>query len=254
MRVPLDSDPDHHGVRLQRLEHPELADPELHAPLVPGRLGRPGGAQLALALAQGRRSSRPAIALVLGTAAVVCDLRASASSAARRSRSCSCCRSRCPGVITGMALNSFYTFAGVLVLDLDDRDRPRDLLRGRRLQQRARAAAAHLAVARRGVDGPRGRRLADLPLRDLARCSRPRSSPAALLAFALSFDEVIVTIFTAGAQNDAADLHPRQHPARPAAARRERGRVRGHRADGDPGGDLAAPDARVRTAQQPVAR
>ena len=40
-----------------------------------------------------------------------------------------------------------------------------------------------------------------------------------LLAFALSFDEVIVTTFTAGAQTDAADLHPRQHPARAAAAR-----------------------------------
>ena len=49
-----------------------------------------------------------------------------------------------PGIITGMALDSFFTFAEASrLLDLDDRDRPRDLLRRRRLQQRPRAAAAH---------------------------------------------------------------------------------------------------------------
>ena len=47
-----------------------------------------------------------------------------------------------------------------------------------------------------------------------------------LLAFALSFDEVIVTTFTAGAQNDPADLDPRQPPPRPAAPDRERPCVR----------------------------
>ena len=98
-----------------------------------------------------------------------------------------------PGMITGIALNSsFYIFAGVLVLALDDRDRARDLLRRVVYNNVARAAAAHVALARRGVDGPRGRRLADLPLRDLARAldgARRRG----LLAFALSFDEVIVT-------------------------------------------------------------
>ena len=63
------------------------------------------------------------------------------------------------------------------------------------------------AVARGGVGRPRGghvrRRSAASPCR---RCG-PRSWPAALLAFALSFDEIIVTIFTAGAgTQDAADL------------------------------------------------
>ena len=50
-----------------------------------------------------------------------------------------------------------------------------------------------------------------------------------LLAFALSFDEVIVTTFTAGAQHDASDLHPRQHPAGPAAAGDQRRRLLRHR-------------------------
>ena len=38
-----------------------------------------------------------------------------------------------------------------------------------------------------------------LPLRHPARACRPRWWPAALLAFALSFDEIIVTTFTIGA-------------------------------------------------------
>ena len=73
-----------------------------------------------------------------------------------------------PGIITGMALNSFFTFSGVdfslttivighatfCIVD--------------RLQQRARAAAPHAGVADRGLDGPRRRRLADVPLRDAA--------------------------------------------------------------------------------------
>ena len=45
----------------------------------------------------------------------------------------------------------------------DDHRRPRDLLRGRRLQQRDRAAAAGRPVARGGVDGPRRGHVADVP-------------------------------------------------------------------------------------------
>ena len=41
--------------------------------------------------------------------------------------------------------------------------------------------------------------LADVPVRHAARRSARRWSPAALLAFALSFDEIIVTTFTSGA-------------------------------------------------------
>ena len=66
----------------------------------------------------------------------------------------------------------------------DDRDRPRDVLRRRRLQQRDRTASPRAGIADRGVDGPRRGRLADVPLRhvpdhlDRARspagCSRSR--------------------------------------------------------------------------------
>ncbi len=172
-----------------------------HALLALGQGGAPRDGDRARARDDGRRSRS----------------RASASSGARRSRSCCSCRSRCPGSSPAWRSNSFYTFAGDRLLALDDRDRARDVLRRRRLQQRARAAAAHVAVARsrrRWTSAPTaGRRSAS----SRCRCSRRRSSPAALLAFALSFDEVIVTIFTAGAQNDAADLDPRQHPPRPAA-------------------------------------
>ncbi len=46
-----------------------------------------------------------------------------------------------------------------------------------------------------------------------------------LLAFALSFDEIVVTTFTAGRAEHAADLDLRQHPPRPAAAAGQRGRA-----------------------------
>ncbi len=42
----------------------------------------------------------------------------------------------------------------------------------------------------------------------------------ALLAFALSFDEVVVTYFTAGAQNTLAAADLRLHPARASSSRR----------------------------------
>ena len=48
-----------------------------------------------------------------------------------------------PGIITGMALNSFITFTGLSLRAADDRDRPRDLLHRDRLQQRARPPAPH---------------------------------------------------------------------------------------------------------------
>ena len=57
----------------------------------------------------------------------------------------------------------------------------------------------------------------------------------ALLAFALSFDEVIVTIFTAGGDQDPADLDLPELPAREPGPARERRRRRGDHALGDPG-------------------
>ena len=84
--------------------------------------------------------------------------------------------------------------------DADDRRRPRHVLRRRRLQQRHRPPAPLVALDRGGLDGPRGRHLADVPPRDLPGPAHRASWRAALLAFALSFDEIIVTTFTAGTQ------------------------------------------------------
>ena len=44
-----------------------------------------------------------------------------------------------PGIVTGLALQSAFNLVGVSVLDLHHRDRPRDVLHRRRLQQRHRA-------------------------------------------------------------------------------------------------------------------
>ena len=48
-----------------------------------------------------------------------------------------------------------------------DHRRARDVLHRGRVQQRGRAPAADVRLARRGIDGPRGRRPDDLPLRDV---------------------------------------------------------------------------------------
>ena len=143
------------------------------------------------------RSAPPRSRSLLGTLAAFAST-ASGSSAARRSRSSWSCRSRCPGIVTGMALNATFNTFQHPVRDLDDRHRPRDVLRRHRLQQRDRPAAALVAVDRGGLDGPGGRRLADLPPRHACRSCGRRCVAGGLLAFALSFDEVIVTTFTAG--------------------------------------------------------
>ena len=105
-----------------------------------------------------------------------------------------------PGIVTGMALNA--TFTQVLARHrpgaVHRHRRPRHVLHRRRLQQRRRAAAAHVALVRGGLaptSAPtRGRRSVT------SRFPQLRSAlvAGALLAFALSFDEVIVTTFTAG--------------------------------------------------------
>ena len=89
-----------------------------------------------------------------------------------------------PGIITGMALNSYFTYwhfnFGLWTIVIG----ARDVLRRRRLQQRDRAAAARARLADRGVDGSRRGRLPDLPLRhvpvdldgaDLRRPARVRA-------------------------------------------------------------------------------
>jgi putative spermidine/putrescine transport system permease protein len=105
-----------------------------------------------------------------------------------------------PGVITGIALSSFYTFWGVnfslwtivvghatfcVVIVYNN-----VLARLRRTSPSLTEASMDL-----GADGWQTFRFVTFPVLSTALIS------GALLAFALSFDEVIVTLFTAGAQN-----------------------------------------------------
>jgi len=105
-----------------------------------------------------------------------------------------------PGIITGMALNSFFTFADVefslmtivighatfcIVTVYNN-----VLARLRRTQSSLIEASMDL-----GADGWQTFRHVTLPVVATALVA------GGLLAFALSFDEVIVTTFTAGAQN-----------------------------------------------------
>jgi putative spermidine/putrescine transport system permease protein len=105
-----------------------------------------------------------------------------------------------PGIITGMALNSLFTFAGrnlslttivighatfCIVIVYNN-----VLARLRRTSPSLIEASMDL-----GADGWQTFRHVTLPVVSTALVA------GALLAFALSFDEVIVTTFTAGAQN-----------------------------------------------------
>jgi putative spermidine/putrescine transport system permease protein len=105
-----------------------------------------------------------------------------------------------PGIITGIALNSFFSFTGVqfgtltivaghatfcIVVVFNNL-----IARLRRMPGSLTEASMDL-----GARGWQTMRYITLPMAATAIVS------GALLAFALSFDEVIVTIFTAGAQN-----------------------------------------------------
>jgi len=105
-----------------------------------------------------------------------------------------------PGIITGIALNSFFSFTGIQLGTLT-------IIIGHttfcivvvfnNLIARLRRTSGSLAEASSdlGARGWQTLRLVTLPLTATALVS------GALLAFGLSFDEVIVTVFTAGAQN-----------------------------------------------------
>jgi putative spermidine/putrescine transport system permease protein len=105
-----------------------------------------------------------------------------------------------PGIITGIALNSFFSFTGIQFGTLT-------IVIGHttfcivvvfnNLIARLRRTPGSLAEASMdlGARGWQTLRFVTLPLAATALVS------GALLAFALSFDEVIVTVFTAGAQN-----------------------------------------------------
>jgi putative spermidine/putrescine transport system permease protein len=105
-----------------------------------------------------------------------------------------------PGIITGIALNSLFSFTGIELGTLT-------IVMGHttfcivvvynNLIARFRRVPGSLAEASMdlGARGWQTLRLVTLPMVTTALIS------GALLAFALSFDEVIVTVFTAGAQN-----------------------------------------------------
>jgi putative spermidine/putrescine transport system permease protein len=105
-----------------------------------------------------------------------------------------------PGIITGIALNSFFSFTGIQLGTLT-------IIIGHttfcivvvfnNLIARLRRTSGSLAEASMdlGARGWQTLRFVMLPLTATALVS------GALLAFGLSFDEVIVTVFTAGAQN-----------------------------------------------------
>jgi putative spermidine/putrescine transport system permease protein len=105
-----------------------------------------------------------------------------------------------PGIITGMALNSFFNFNGVefslltivighatfcIVVVYNN-----VIARLRRTQTSLMEASMDL-----GADGWQTFRMVTLPMIATALVA------GALLAFALSFDEIVVTTFTAGAQS-----------------------------------------------------
>jgi putative spermidine/putrescine transport system permease protein len=105
-----------------------------------------------------------------------------------------------PGIITGIALNSLFTFTGIQFGTLT-------IVIGHttfcivvvfnNVVARLRRTSASLAEASSdlGARGWQTLRFITIPLSATALVS------GALLAFGLSFDEVIVTVFTAGAQN-----------------------------------------------------
>ena len=105
-----------------------------------------------------------------------------------------------PGIITGIALNSFFSFTGIQLGTLT-------IVIGHttfcivvvfnNLIARLRRTPGSLAEASMdlGARGWQTLRFVTFPMAATALVS------GALLAFGLSFDEVIVTVFTAGAQN-----------------------------------------------------
>ena len=105
-----------------------------------------------------------------------------------------------PGIITGLALQSAFTFAGVelslITIIIGHTTFCIVVVYNNALARLRRVSGSiHEASMDLGADGWQTFRFVTVPTMSTAFIS------AALLAFALSFDEVIVTVFTAGAQN-----------------------------------------------------
>ena len=122
-----------------------------------------------------------------------------------------------PGIITGLALRSFFTFAGInlsLMTIVIGHTTFCIVVIYNNVIARLRRTSGSLGEASMdlGANGLQTFRYVTLPTIATALVS------GGLLAFALSFDEVIVTTFTAGGADDAADLDLRRHPPRSAVA------------------------------------
>jgi len=105
-----------------------------------------------------------------------------------------------PGIITGIALSSFFAFGGIslsIVTIVIGHATFCIVVVYNNIIARLRRVSGSLAEASMdlGARGWQTMRFVTLPMVATALVS------GALLAFALSFDEVIVTVFTAGAQN-----------------------------------------------------
>src|ERR1700751_330690 len=105
-----------------------------------------------------------------------------------------------PGIITGIALNSFFSFTGIqlgTVTIVIGHTTFCIVVVFNNLIARLRRTPGSLAEASMdlGARGWQTLRFVTLPMTATAMVSGP------LLSFGLSFDEVIVTVFTAGAQN-----------------------------------------------------
>jgi putative spermidine/putrescine transport system permease protein len=105
-----------------------------------------------------------------------------------------------PGIITGMALNSFFTFSGlplsIWTIVIGHATFCVVIVYNNVLARLRRSSPSLLeASADLGADGWQTFRFVVWPVLSTALVA------GGLLAFALSFDEVVVTFFTAGAQN-----------------------------------------------------
>ena len=146
-----------------------------------------------------------------------------------------------PGIVTGIALNERSRACSAIDFGIcDGHHRSRDVLHRHRVQQRAGPAAAHSAA--------RSRRPRPTSARPAGRPSATSRFPqlrgallaGALLAFGLSFDEIVVTNFTAprrGPDPAAVDLQ-QPVPSEPGAGG-ERRRGGAHRRRGAAGVDRA---------------
>ena len=196
--VPVHPDRADRAVRVQPLEHRELADRGLLAALVLRGLARPAGAQRVPAVGPGRAGrDRAGPAARLGRRLRAAQFRFFGREAISFLLVLPLAL---PGIITGIALNSFFSFTGIQLGTIT-------IVIGHttfcivvvfnNLIARLRRIPGSLAEASQdlGARGWQTLRYVTLPLTATALVS------GALLAFALSFDEVIVTVFTAGAQN-----------------------------------------------------